>query len=122
MNEPSSIRAQVYVPGKDKSSVLKRQLTFSIISDWIKLQGLDEYTTNGLIEMASKYPTQALPSFRKNFNIMINRVREKRRNEIRGEIFNNSKKTKEDLVEEILSEDMPKRPLINPVTGEDFEN
>jgi hypothetical protein len=81
MSEPSSIRAQVYIPGKRKGG-LRQQLTLEIISNWIKLQGFDEYTTNGLIQLASKYPTQALPSFRKNFNLMIERVRTKRRAEL----------------------------------------
>jgi hypothetical protein len=58
-----------------------RQLTFEIVSDWIKIQGMDEYTTEGLIELASKYPTNALPSFKKNFNLMIARVRQKRKQE-----------------------------------------
>lgn len=83
MGEPTSIQAQVYVPGKG-SGRLQRMLTFEMISNWIKLQGFDEYTTNGLIELASKYPTQALPSFRKNFNLMIERVRQKRRQEQRA--------------------------------------
>jgi hypothetical protein len=56
-----------------------------VITNWIKIQGLDEYTTNGLIELASKYPTQALPSFRRNFNLMIERVRTKRQKEQNGE-------------------------------------
>jgi hypothetical protein len=85
MSEPSSIKASVYVPGKSSGGVLQRQLTLEIISDWIKIQGFDEYTTQGLIDLASKYPTQALPSFRKNFNIMIERVRAKRRKEIKGQ-------------------------------------
>jgi len=74
MSEPSSIKASVYVPGKGKSK-LTRMLTFEMICDWIKLQGFDDYTTSGLIELASRYPTQALPSFRKNFNLMIERPR-----------------------------------------------
>lgn len=85
MSEPSSIKASVYIPGKSGSSRLQRQLTLEIITEWIKIQGFDEYTTNGLIELAERYPTQALPSFRKNFNIMIERVRAKRRKEARGE-------------------------------------
>lgn len=83
MGEPTSIKAKVHIPGKS-SGKLQRQLTFEIISGWIKLQGFDEYTTNGLIELASKYPTQALPSFRRNFNLMIERVRVKRRAEQQG--------------------------------------
>ena len=86
MSEASSIRAQVFIPGKSKGR-LQRQLTLEIISEWIKLQGFDEYTTNGLIAMASKYPTQALPAFRRNFNLMIERVRAKRRKE-QNEIIN----------------------------------
>lgn len=83
MAEPTSIKAKIYVPGKS-SSRLQRPLTLGVISEWIKLQGFDEYTTNGLIELASRYPTQALPSFRENFNIMIERVRQKRRKEQAG--------------------------------------
>ena len=85
MSEPSSIKAQVYIPGKGKGQ-LKRQFTFDIISEWIKIQGFDEYTTAGLIQLASRYPTQALPNFRKNFNVMIDRVRQQRRLELKGEI------------------------------------
>lgn len=83
MSETSSIRAQVYVPGKSGSR-LQRQLTLDVITDWIKIQGFDDYTTNGLIELAKRYPTQALPSFRRNFNLMIERVRSKRRKEQAG--------------------------------------
>lgn len=84
MGEPTSIRAQVFIPGKGKSRLV-RQLTFETISDWIRLQGFDDYTTSGLIDLASKYPTQALPSFRRNFNLMIERVRAKRRAEQQGQ-------------------------------------
>lgn len=77
-------RFKVDVPGK-QSTVLKVPLTYETIVSWIKLQGLDEYTTNGLIDMAAQYPTQALPSFRRNFNLMIERVRQKRKKEINNE-------------------------------------
>ena len=80
--EAQSIKAQVYVPGKEKGRGLQRQLTFQKISEWIRLQGLDNYTTDGLIELAAKYPTQALPNFRKNFNLMIQRVRQQRKKEL----------------------------------------
>jgi hypothetical protein len=83
MSEASSIKASVNVPGKS-SSKLQIQLTLEIITNWIKIQGFDEYTTQGLIELAQRYPTQALPSFRKNFNVMIERVRNKRKLELRG--------------------------------------
>lgn len=81
MSEAQEIKARIYIPGVEKRKGLQRQLTLSMISEWIRLQGFDEYTTNGLIELASAYPTQALPSFRKNFNLMIQRVRQKRRQE-----------------------------------------
>ena len=83
--EPSSIKTQVFVPGKGAGyRGPKKLLTFEMICDWIKIQGFDEYTTNGLIELASKYPTQALPHFRRNFNLMIARVREQRRKDQGG--------------------------------------
>lgn len=84
MNEPSEIRANICLPGT-KRTVLERPLTLEAISEWIKLQGFDDYTTNGLIELASKYPNQALPSFRKNFSVMVDRVRRKRRKELNGQ-------------------------------------
>ena len=85
VGEPTSLRAKVTGPGtNDKRRQLQKLLTLETISEWIRLQGFDEYTTNGLIEMASKYPTRALPGFRKNFNLMIERVRAKRRAELRG--------------------------------------
>lgn len=95
MGEPTSIKASVQIPGKGKTRLV-RHLTFEMISEWIRLQGFDEYTTNGLIEMASKYPTQALPSFRKNFNCMIERVRVKRRAEIQNATVNQFEKDKND--------------------------
>lgn len=80
MGEPTSINAKVSVPGKS-SGKLNRLLTFEIVCDWIRIQNLDEYTTKGLIDMAAKYPTHALPKFRDNFNLMIERVRHKRKQE-----------------------------------------
>lgn len=84
MSEPTSIKAKVHIPGK-KSTYFQKPLTFDAICDLIRRQKLDEYTTNGLIEMAAKYPTQAYPSFRRNFNLMIQRVREQRRKDLDGE-------------------------------------
>ena len=80
MSDVQHIRAKVVVPGRSNYK-FQRQLTLDTVCDWIRLQRLDEYTTNGLIELARGYPTQALPAFRKNFNIMIQRVRQKRRKE-----------------------------------------
>lgn len=81
MPEAQQIQAKVSVPGKETRAPFKPALTLEIICHWIKLQGLDDYTTNGLIALARSYPTQALPSFRKNFNVMIQRVRAKRKAE-----------------------------------------
>jgi len=83
----NSVNVNVKIPPRGRfkgDNILQRQLTFDVISDWIKVQGFDEYTTDGLIELASKYPTQALPSFRRNFNLMVARVRGKRKLEQRG--------------------------------------
>ncbi len=84
----NQINAKVSIPNHHQDKTRKgpnRLLTFEIISSWIKLQGMDEYTTNGLIALAATYPTQALPSFRRNFNLMIARVRQQRQQEQRGE-------------------------------------
>ena len=83
----NEIKTEVFIPGKGKQArgmaqyPAGRLMTLEVITDWIKLQGLDDYTTQGLIEMAGRYPTQALPHFRRNFNLMIARVRDKRREE-----------------------------------------
>lgn len=61
------------------------ELTHDRICEYIRMQGLDDYTTEGLIKLASTYPTQALPSFRRNFNLMIQRVRAKRKVENEGD-------------------------------------
>lgn len=81
---PESLNAKVNVPGKGKTK-LQRQLTLEVIIDHIKKQTyLDEYTINGLIDIANRYPTQAFPAFKRNFNMMIERVRNKRRQELKG--------------------------------------
>ena len=106
MGEPSSIKASITMPGaKDKKrGKLQRLLTLEMISQWIRLQGFDDYTTNGLIEMASKYPTQALPMFRKNFNLMIERVRAQRRAELQGQSTIQEDHAKQDSQAESCSE------------------
>jgi len=84
MSEGNQIQSKILIPGHLKDKTRKgpnRQLTFEVVSDWIKIQGFDEYTTNGLIGLAAKYPTNALGSFRRNFNLMIARVRQQRREE-----------------------------------------
>jgi len=86
------------IPGEEgKPKRFRRLLTLDQMKKLIHNMELDEYTTNGLIEMASKYPTHALPSFRKNINIMINRVRAKRQKEQqREDLENESQRTSED--------------------------
>lgn len=83
--EGNAIQAKIMLPDRLKSDDHRvgpnRQLTFETISEWIRLQGFDEYTENGLVELAASYPTSALKSFRRNFNLMLARVRENRRKE-----------------------------------------
>jgi hypothetical protein len=80
----NQIEAKVSLPNDARRPRPRRQLTLEMVTEWIKTQHMDEYTTNGLIEMASRYPTNALPSFRRNFQVMIARVRQKRREEQAG--------------------------------------
>jgi hypothetical protein len=69
-----------------EASRVKIPLTLDRVIFYIRQQGFDEYTTNGLIKLASNTPSGALGSFRKNFNLMINRVRAQRKKELGGEI------------------------------------
>ena len=81
----NQIHAKIDIPNDEKGRPgPSRQLTLDIITEWIKAQALDDYTTKGLIEIASRYPTNAYPSFRRNFQLMIARVRQKRREEQKG--------------------------------------
>lgn len=93
--EAQSINAKVSVSGKSEGRGFKKQMTFEMISQWIKLQGFDEYTTKGLIKLASRYPTQALPKFKDNFNLMIQRVRQERKKEM-GQLLINQKEGNDD--------------------------
>lgn len=82
MSEAGRMDIHISIPGDDgRPKRIKRLLTLDHIILYIRQQELDEYTTNGLIELAERYPTNALPSFRKNINVMINRVRARRRKE-----------------------------------------
>jgi hypothetical protein len=78
------INLHLEVKGKSKDKAFQMPLTLEKVSQWIRLQEFDEYTTNGLIALASRTPTAALWQFRKNFNLMVNRVRAKRRKELGG--------------------------------------
>ena len=79
--EAQTLQAKVVMPGGERRG-FRQQLTLQRVTEWIRLQGLDDYTTEGLIEIASRYPTQALPSFRRNFNLMIQRVRQQRKKDL----------------------------------------
>ena len=108
----NEIKTEIFIPGKTKqaSGVAQyptgRLMTLGVITEWIKLQGLDDYTTQGLIEMAGRYPTQALPSFRKNFNLMIARVRVKRQEEQNQPINEEPEVQSEDWATDIPMEDL----------------
>lgn len=82
MSEPS--RMQVKVTLGEEHGPRPRvtpQLTLERVINWIDRQPLDDYTKKGLAKLAATYPNAALPSFRRNFNLMIQRVRAKRRQE-----------------------------------------
>jgi len=80
MNEASSLS----ISFNDKpKGILPANLTLEKIIDFIRSQELDEHTTKGLIELASTYPTNAFPTFKKNINLMIQRTRAKRTQEER---------------------------------------
>jgi hypothetical protein len=84
MSEPSRLSISVSADSIRRQNSVGKMLTLERIVDYIEKQGLDEYTTKGLIEEASKYPHQALGSFRQNFNLMIQRVRARRKREQQG--------------------------------------
>jgi hypothetical protein len=84
MTEPSRLSISVSTDSARRPNNVGKMLTLDRIVEYIEKQGLDEYTTRGLIEEAAKYPHQALPSFRRNFNLMIQRVRARRKKEQSG--------------------------------------
>lgn len=108
----NEIKTEVFMPGKTKQArgmaqyPAGRLMTLGTITEWIRLQGLDEYTTQGLVELAGRYPTQALPSFRKNFNLMIARVRTKRQEEQNQPINEEPEAQLEDWATDIPMEDL----------------
>jgi len=100
MSEAGRMDIHISIPGDDgRPKRIRRLLTLDHMIQYIQQQELDEYTTNGLIALAESYPTNALPSFRKNINVMINRVRARRRKEQQKEdlfpIGNKSLETQE---------------------------
>lgn len=82
MSEASKINVKISA-GSDpnQKKIFSRVLDLDTVIKWINFQGMDEYTTKGLIKIASSYPTSALGSFKKNFNLMIQRVRAMRKEE-----------------------------------------
>lgn len=79
-------------------------LTLDKLIEWIKLQNLDDYTTKSLIEMAARYPNAALPAFRKNFNLMLHRVRMQREKEQTGELDVENKTNQQETSQESRQE------------------
>jgi hypothetical protein len=75
MNEASKISLTINDQARKK---LPNHLTLEKIIEFIYAQQLDEQTTTGLIELASTYPTNAFPSFKRNFSLMVQRTRAKR--------------------------------------------
>lgn len=80
MSEASSMNFSVNVPGKGKTHI-GRMFTLERLVEWIKAQELDEHTTKSLIYLASRYPSHALPLFKKNFNLMLQRARAMRKSD-----------------------------------------
>jgi hypothetical protein len=80
MSEASSMNFSVSVPGKGKTNI-GRMFTLERLVEWIKAQELDEHTTKSLIALASRYPSHALPLFKKNFNLMLQRARAMRKSD-----------------------------------------
>jgi hypothetical protein len=76
---------------RGRETKIGQLLTLELLTSWIRRMNLDEYTTEGLITLASKYPAAALPSFRKNVNLMIQRVRTQRQKDQQGEESEKSK-------------------------------
>ncbi len=86
MTEAGRLDIKISLPGdEERPRRPGRLLTLNQVLSWIKLQELDDYTYNGLEKIISKYPTHALPSIKKNFNTLVNRVRAERRKESRSE-------------------------------------
>jgi hypothetical protein len=85
MSELSKMQLNVS-HGSNNSPPLKRVESLDRTVQWIIRQGHDEYTTKGLIELAQNYPTSALPMFRKNYQLMLNRVRAKRKKEVKENV------------------------------------
>jgi len=126
MSEAASMNFSVTIPGKSRSPRIARMLTLERLIEWIKSQDLDEHTTKSLIYLASRYPSHALPLFKKNFNLMLQRARAMRKADSTGpvekkeaepvaetfesldaglnQVWKEPKNAKEDSLEEIIDD------------------
>ena len=109
--EAKNMNFKVTMPG-DEDNVHGRNtarplVTLDRVISWIRSLELDEYTTDGLIKTAENYPHGALSLFRKNFDTMLARVRQKRsqEEEVAAQEMRKKeeveKKNKNELVEKI---------------------
>jgi len=109
--EAKNMNFKVTMPG-DEDNVHGRNtarplVTLDRVVSWIRSLELDEYTTDGLIKTAENYPHGALSLFRKNFDTMLARVRQKRsqEEEIAAQEMRKEeeaeKKSKNELVEKV---------------------
>jgi hypothetical protein len=85
MPEPTRLSIRVSAESHGRKTHISRLFTLDVLISWIRRLELDDYTISGLIALASKYPAAALPSFRKNINLMIHRVRLQRQKDQEGE-------------------------------------
>ena len=99
-----------------RKTTIHPQLTLDRLIQWIKNQELDEYTTQGLIDLAKGYPTHALPNFRRNFAVMLSRVRAKRTRE-QGVPFTKEEKGKIDD----WQKDVNKNEIITKTSPEEVD-
>ena len=109
--EAKNMNFKVTMPGDEDNvhgrNTAKPLVTLDRVVLWIRSLELDEYTTDGLIKTAENYPHGALSLFRKNFDTMLARVRQKRsqEEEIAAQEMRKEeeaeKKSKNELVEKV---------------------
>ena len=88
MPESQNIKVKINSESNRRPMRITPLVTLEHVISWIRALEIDEYTTNGLIDVAKNYPAAALPMFRRNINLMIQRVREQRKRELQGETSN----------------------------------
>jgi hypothetical protein len=121
MSEPSRLSISVSTDSARRTTHVGKMLTLERLVEYIEKQGLDEYTTKGLIEEASKYPHQALGTFRRNFNLMIQRVRARRKKEQQGIQTNDYQESKPKVSRQAISLDEAINFKNKEEVTEDFE-